>query len=121
MFKAYLVEPESRKITEVWFDGSETAIAQLIGSRHVSYEQFTGLEYDSTRYIMHRHVNRVYFAVDADQNSDIPGFVIQHTGGRVNHGRCLIVGYDTDSRQFAHARDIRPAISHYYVPGKGAY
>jgi hypothetical protein len=63
----------------------------------------------------------VYFGADADGNSSLPGFVIENTGGKVNHWTYLVVGFDTQARTLTDAIDIRRSISHYFVPGKGAY
>ena len=119
--KAYLVDPEKKNITEVDFDGDQKSIARLIGSDNIAYEQFTGIERVYHDFVSRDRVNRVYFAAKAEGNSELPGVVIEDTGGRVNHGTCLVVGFDTRAHSFADAIDVRDAISHYYVPGKGAY
>ena len=119
--KAYVVDPGERVVNQVDFDGKEESIAGLIGSDSVAYEQFTGIQRVYHDFVSRDRVNRVYFAADADGNSDLPGFVIENTGGRVNHGNCLVVGFDVRSHEFAAAIDIRESISHSLVPGKGAY
>jgi hypothetical protein len=118
---AYLVDPKEKLVTEVDFDGGEDAVARLIGSESIAYEQFTGIQRIYHDFVIQNRVNRVYFDVEADGNSNLPGFVIENTGGRVNHGTCLVVGFDTQAHTFTDAIDIRGSISHYFVPGKGAY
>jgi hypothetical protein len=119
--KAYMIDPGERVVMSVEYDGNEKSIAGLIGSEVIAYEQFTGIQRVYHDFTVRDRVNRVYFAADADGNSDLPGFVIEDTGGRINHGICLVVGFDTRNGHFADAIDVRDAISHYYVPGKGAY
>ena len=119
--KAYLVDPEKRTVTEANFDGNENTIARLIGCDDIAYEQFTGIERIYHDFSIRDRVDRVYFAADADENPELPGFVIEETGGRVNHGKCLVVGVDTRAGHFVDAIDVRDVISHYYVPGRGAY
>ena len=119
--KAYVVDPGERVVTQVDFDGNEKSIASFIGSDSIAYEQFTGIQRVYHDFVSRDRVNRVYFAADADGNSELPGFVIEDTGGRVNHGTCLVVGFDSRAGSFADAIDVRDAISHYFVPGKGAY
>ena len=108
-------------MTEVDFDGEEETVAKLIGSEKPAYEQFTGIQRSYHDFVVQNRVNRVYFAVEADGNSKLPGFVLETAGGRVNHGTCLVVGFDTQAHTFTDALDIRGSISHYFVPGKGAY
>lgn len=83
--KALLLNPEEWLITDVDFDGTERSIAELLGHDEIASETYlpTG-----------RYRIRVYCDAKLIEDSSTPGYVIEHTGGAVNHGKCLVVGID---------------------------
>jgi len=105
---ALLLDPEEGMVTHVDFDGSERSIAELL--RHD--------EIDSETYLpTGTYIIRVYCDAKLIENSSTPGYVIEHTGGVVNHGKCLVVGIDRNGEIV----DVPTVdISHVYVPGPGA-
>jgi hypothetical protein len=93
----------------------------LIGSESITYEQFTGIQRNYHDFVIQDQLNREYFAAHAEGNADLPGFLIEDTGGRVRHGTCLVMGFDILTHTFGDGADIRGSISHYSVPDQGAY
>lgn len=89
---ASIVDPEAMSIEPIVFDGIEESIPAILGYERIEKELFSS--------------SRVYFSAENAENERLYGFVIEHTGGIVNRGRCLVVGNGT--------------ISYRIVPGYGA-
>ena len=90
---AWIVDPEAMKVESLHFDGNENHIPKLLGYEQISKEKYG--------------VAQVYFGAETVENENLYGFVIEHSGGIVNHGRCLVV-------------DCIPAITYRFIPGYGA-
>lgn len=105
--KALLLDPKVSKISRVEFDGDMKSIAALLGHDEI----------DSETYLpeLKKRI-RVYRNAKLVDNPRIPGYVIEHTGGAVNHGKCLVVGISR-SGKFIDVPDIM--ISYTFVPGYG--
>ncbi len=89
---AWIVDPEAMTIEPIGFDGNEKRIPALLGYDRIDKEVY--------------HTSRVYFGAENAENEQLYGFVIEHTGGTVNHGRCLVIGSGT--------------ITYRFIPGYGA-
>lgn len=102
MAKALLVDPEKGSVSEIEFDGNEESAAELIGCEHLDWETYPGF--------------RVLMNAEAIDKSSEYGFVLEHTGGAVHHGRCLIIGR-------GHPGNIRNVgvveFKFRYIPGYG--
>jgi len=105
---ALLLDPEEGMVTHVDFDGSERSIAELLGHDEI----------ESETYLPTLRIRiRVYCDAKTMEDSSTPGYVIEHTGGAVNHGKCLVVGID----RHGEIVDVPTFdISHVYVPGPAA-
>ncbi len=107
--KALLLDPEWQRFGHLEFDGSEESIANILGCKKPQSETYVTAF--SSRI-------RVYSNPDSESTSSLPGYILEHTGGAVNHGRALVVG--VADRQ--HLTDVpRVNISYFYIPGKGAF
>ena len=107
--KALLLDPERESYDYLEFDGNEESIADLLGQ-----EEF---QWDTYIPELGKRI-RIYRKANSVENARLPGYVIEHTGGVVNHGKCLVVGVDSVG-QFT---DVPPVtITYVFVPGQGAF
>ena len=74
------------------FDGNAKRLPALLGYDKIAKELY--------------QTSCVYFGAENAENEELYGFVIQHTCGTVNRGRCLVVGKGT--------------ITYRFIPGYGA-
>ena len=107
--KALLLDPEWQRFGYLDFDGSEESIASILGCDEPQSETYLTTISDRIR---------VYSNPDSDDRSKLPGYIIEHTGGAVNHGRSLVVGIEGRK----HLTDVpRVNIAYFFIPGKGAF
>ena len=107
--KALLLDPDERNIEYLDIDGSEQTIDSVLA--HDELDWVTYLAKSNSRIRVYRNARTV-------ENPNVPGYVIEHTGGAVNHGKCLVVGVN----EAGQLTDVPPiTLPYVFVPGKGAY
>ena len=106
--KALLLDPEWQRFGHLEFDGREESIAAILGCETLRSETYLT---DVCSRI------RVYSSPESESNAGLPGYILEHTGGTVNHGRSLVVGVGSEN-----LTDVpKVNISYFFVPGKGAF
>ena len=104
-----LLNPQARSVTHADIDGSEKGIAELLEAAELCIESY--------RPSLKTRI-RVYCDARNLERTDVPGYVIEHTGGVVQHGRCLVIGIDNAG----HLTDVPYVkLTYFYEPGKGAF
>lgn len=94
---AILIDPKERSIREVYFDGNEESIPQILGCDKVEFEQWSSVGFSGDGSPVAR---RIYSDTNSVGNSALHGFYIPHSAGIINHGRCLMILFDTSTRTF---------------------
>lgn len=100
-----LLDPDEPDYCWREVDSSQRAIESLLGYEDIDTETYM-LDIRACRIRVFRNAGTI-------EDSRVPGYVIKHTGGAVQHGRCIVVGVNESGGLV----DVpKVTISHHYVP-----